>query len=778
MAGETDPWALYNRRPLSSMTALSPNSAAPASALDGSPAVPGAEPAAPDPWAIYNRQPLPGAAPPAAPASEPGVLSRIGSAVSSAAGTVKDLVVGKNEFEHPEIGASGALANNPELWSRLNRARDDKAMLDVLRAEKPDVQSSVDKHGNIMVEWEGKPYYLNRSGLSARDATEGVRDTLLTAPFAGPAANLARAAALPIRAAAQAVAGAAGSLASDVVSRGAGSEQNVDLGALVAAALGGAGGEALGTLGGALISKIRNSPARYVSPNGQLTGEGEKLFAEVGLDPKDVTEAIAKEFEKRAAKTGAGPATAKEVAAAEFGVPLTRGQAAGDFDQIAFENAAKAGARGEVAGDIVRDQFGRQAQAIDVAKGRIGDELGPKVPGLNQYDAADVVRGGVRARSEAHSEMVDAAWEQAREMGKGVYVPKGSIRDLPQVARDALRQDPRYYTPDDSTLYPVTLEVKKLFDKWGALDIGEITTKSGTGVTPTGVALELMDEFRKMLSGKGGLLSEAQGGDKLRVGAMVKAFNSWLDGVADEALMSGAGPQAVQQFKNARAASAKHFSLFAENNTLGKTSDKAGQVLERMIGEDVTSAEVANWMWGKGRMGEGGDAYRLAKRLGAIFPKDGEEWQALRRGMWDRLTTEAEGKNQPGAQALSQNILEFVNGKGRALAGELFDAAELSKMRRFAATLKNTLPPPDATNPSKSGYELARVIGGASTATSSLPIRLFLRFSDSTRNIGPAARALSTGGGAPVVRTPSPAVVPAVSSAASGDLYRNRDQDQ
>jgi len=216
----------------------------------------------------------------------------------------------------------------------------------------------------------------------------------------------------------------------------------------------------------------------------------------------------------------------------------------------------------------------------------------------------------------------------------------------------------------------------------------------------------------------------------------------------------------VKALKAARAEASRNFALFGQRNVKG--GDDAGRVIERMVDADVTEQEVANFLWGSSRVGESGRAYRVIKRVGEIVGRDSEEWDAVRRGMWQKVISSAEGTEQPGAQATARNIAEFVNGKGKGIAEELYSAAELSKMRRFAAVLRSTVPPKDATNPSKSGYEVARAMGDIFNVNAPFYIRIF-GLAGNARSTVRAA----TGGGAPALRTPAPAGTPAIGAVAT-----------
>jgi len=724
-----------------------------------------ADPAA-DPWAGFNVAPAPAAAPDPWAGSnvkpeEKGVANRIVDAIGGAASAVKKAVVGENEFDYPEIVSMNG-TRNMEAVSDLLRARGDAGMLDVLRKHDPNLPVTKDKFGNTVVTFEGKPFYLNRSGLSGRDMEEFGRDVAITAPFAAGAAAATAARSLIPRVLAQGAAGGAGSLATDALSATAGSEQGVDVPALVASVIGGAGTEVAGSVISTIINRVKTAPGRYVAPDGSLTDAGARIFTSAGFDPADISAKLAREFAARARKTGPNEATAREVAANEFGIPLTRGQATADFDQIAFEQAAKAGARGEMAGDIMRGRFATQREAVDASKSSIANDIAPLTPTRNVQESAGVTLEGVRSEARTLKENVDRAYDVARAEMSGAAVDRGAVTELPNIARAALREQGFVF---DKDLMPLTTRALSMLDDLGALKVKNEAFQPGVS-TPknmddvVGVAMDAIEMVRKNIGGKTGLLAKA-GDDAERAGlkTVVKSFDQWLNSVSDAALISGR-PEAVEAIKAARAEASKRFSLIGKRNEL----DDAGPVIDRMIKSDVTEQEVANFLYGAGKVGESGRGYRVAKRVEEIVGRDSDAWDAVRRGMWQRLTENAEGKTQPGPQAVSQNIYEFVNGKGKALSELLFDDAERATMRRYAKVLKDTVPPVDATNPSKSGYEVARALGGVFNANAPFYVRIF----GLGKNFKNTLDAIPSG--APPMRSPAAAGLPAL-GAVSGERY-------
>ncbi len=66
---------------------------------------------------------------------------------------------------------------------------------------------------------------------------------------------------------------------------------------------------------------------------------------------------------------------------------------------------------------------------------------------------------------------------------------------------------------------------------------------------------------------------------------------------------------------------------------------------------------------------------------------------AIRQGVWQKLTQNALGKDQPGQQKMVQAINEFLNGRGSSIARQLYTPEELALMKRYADAVKLTAIP-------------------------------------------------------------------------------------
>jgi hypothetical protein len=665
----------------------------------------------------------------------PSFLQSVNRALFPGARDIATSLIGQNEFDFPEIGTITGGADFKERNSGLDFARNEQAMVDILRKRDPNLNVGKDKFDNVVVKFEGKPFYLNKSGLSERDVRDATRDTFIQALPQIGASWLTGGAALPIRAAMQGAAGAVGSGMTDVASGLAGSNQPFDYQAILVSALGAMGGEVAGSLANGIYRRIAHRPSAYIDDTGALTSRGREIMLEAGVDPAHITEPLARAFAERARRLG--PEQAGRVTRAEeFGHRLTPGQASGDPARQAFEEAAYRGARGQPARHAITPaiedmrggtQPGSPRGSVLEGRDRYIDETAV-APSATRQESADIVNQGLIREHNWHRDYASAAWDVARDDTRRVRVPMRELATLPDTVRTQLRagDDPVHIV---AGLHPAAHEAMELINRAGAGTLDDLATRSGNAVAGNlGVTLEALDSgLRSVLSG---LRTDAMSpGDRRAMNRVIGGYETWLDTLEDRALFAGS-PDAVAGIRHARNSSRDLFHTFGERapNARSGTTDRAGQTLERMIHDypDLTAGEVANWLWGKNKIGDSADAYRVARRLSEILPPGTPEWSALRRGMLQTVLTNAPDSTQLGAQAMAENLSKFVSpSNGRSLAGVLFTDAERARMRRYVVALRETLPDPNSVNRSGTGYEAARAIIDTFAAGQGQPMRFF-----------------------------------------------------
>lgn len=160
-----------------------------------------------------------------------------------------------------------------------------------------------------------------------------------------------------------------------------------------------------------------------------------------------------------------------------------------------------------------------------------------------------------------------------------------------------------------------------------------------------------------------------------------------------------------------RAAFANHVeTLRAAEPVALKDLGTVDKVIARITGRDggppASLADVTDYFFGP-NSGKRGLQFQLATRLKRDLSPDG--FNALRVGMWSKLTGVTEGKTDLTAKRLSDNLFEFLNGHGSDLAKVLYLPTERTEMLRLAQAVKSHIPLAGSTNPSGTAPMMAKI---------------------------------------------------------------------
>lgn len=113
----------------------------------------------------------------------------------------------------------------------------------------------------------------------------------------------------------------------------------------------------------------------------------------------------------------------------------------------------------------------------------------------------------------------------------------------------------------------------------------------------------------------------------------------------------------------------------------------------RIVEGQATPEETTQAVFSAIGSGNPGNVSRLIRGVQNIVGHDSETMSAIKQGVWQRLTQNAEGKDAPGPQKLAQSINEFLGGKGRTIAEQLYSDQERALMKRYADLVKITVIP-------------------------------------------------------------------------------------
>jgi hypothetical protein len=216
--------------------------------------------------------------------------------------------------------------------------------------------------------------------------------------------------------------------------------------------------------------------------------------------------------------------------------------------------------------------------------------------------------------------------------------------------------------------------------------IGELNQRDravySANITGAPVDMQAIEQTRKKL----GFLSRAATNDSDRRAAryVMSGFDDWLNNAFDNALFSGSD-EALKAFKDARAANADWRTRFGFN-----ARDDADRIVNRIATGEVTPQEVSNWLIGASKVGSKGVSSRLLTRIAEATGNDPEAMQAIRGGIWNRLSQSTGGVEAKTGAKVANDINEFLNGSGRVVANRLFTPEQRGIMSAYADTLRRT----------------------------------------------------------------------------------------
>lgn len=233
----------------------------------------------------------------------------------------------------------------------------------------------------------------------------------------------------------------------------------------------------------------------------------------------------------------------------------------------------------------------------------------------------------------------------------------------------------------DGQLTPAANRMMTELDNISSLRIpNRVAAPIPEGSDITAVNMQGIEQTRKRLNS----LAQAASNDADRSAArrIIREFDNWLGDSFDNALFSGSDA-ALNSFRQARAANTEWRTRFGFNER-----DDADRVINRIVTGEVTPQEVSNFILGATKVGSKGVSSRLLTRIAEATGGDPDAMNAIRGGVWNRLSTATEGTApKPGAK-VAGDINEFLNGSGRDVAQRLFTEPQQAIMRTYANALQ------------------------------------------------------------------------------------------
>lgn len=399
----------------------------------------------------------------------------------------------------------------------------------------------------------------------------------------------------------------------------------------------------------------------------------------------------------------------------DFNVPLTRGEAAGDFNSRVIEQRALRGGMGNPAQRVAQDFMDLRNQRLEDVRGGIGrelDQFGQNVadsPSAGADLAAQAIRTEADRAKRGAQNLYDEAFARPGEFDPEAFRGIGNgIRQRLSAGTDPVIVDEKLTPVAARALQDIDenighLRIRNDADPMGAPNPADIV----------GVNLRGVDQARKRL------VSLAKGAqaypptpDTRAMQAIIGAFDGEIENAIQAGLFRG-DPEVIDLLRNARGAWSDYRKTFFPQ--FG--GDDVGRAVQKIIGRapgyEATPTEVANYLYGATSVGAKGSSVRLAQRVRSILGENSPEWSAVRQGVWDRMTTPTEARLDWGPQKQSERIYEFLNGSGRPFAEAVFTPDERTLMRRYADLLRRMVPPPGAVNYSNNVPMLNKIVDHA-----------------------------------------------------------------
>jgi hypothetical protein len=665
------------------------------------------------------------------------------------------------------LGAKVSLPESLKMFLGTMSTTDPRALQDIILKSVEGSQGGEDAEGNPYVVINGKPFYTNKQGLSSVDAVGFAGDILQFLP-AAKLASLAKGFATRI---------GIGGLSTGAISGGKelsaqmlGSGQEFDTTKVALDTAFGAGGQAVGD---ALATYMRARKPVF-NATGDVSAQFRDQLKSAGIDFESFGTKGKQALIDAYKNLGTGFAKEAErvssvASQADTAFPVTLGQATGDVRQIAREEAMRQGGRGGRAQKIIQEFDIKQKQGITSEAADLGTRIAPTATTTTQQEAGGTMYEILRAKQKELKTGVQQAYDETDL--RALAIPAESAKDLTSKVSGAITQGDfilnKTLTPSAAQAYDDLINIIPKVDK---ANVSQINLKS------------LESTRRNLGSYYKAALNDA---DRNAVTMLTRQFDDWLDDTITSGLASGDVAQ-LDKLKEARSLAKDYFSKFKIDPSSPDVD--AQKVIDKIVKKDLTPVETMNYLFGSAKLGENQTAVRVARRYKELFGVDSPQMDEFRQAAYMRLVQDTQGNIKPAA-SIVREVDELIMGKGSALAQEVFTTEQVATLKEFRKALGKTVTPASATNPSKTGYEIARLgedvmkMLGFGFAAGSGDLATGAAISAGTLGLKPARNVMGAyqatrGVSAPTLQGTYGAPVGAVAGGIPSDLLREREQQQ
>lgn len=586
-----------------------------------------------------------------------------------------------------ELSQAGLdVANSLKSFGAYMSTNDPKAIQDIVLKNIKGSSGGEDENGPYVV-IDNKPFYINKPGLSGADAVGFLGDMIKFLPV-GKVASLLKGGLSRVIVAAGGSAAVSGG--SEITSKIAGSEQPFDVVKVGLDTVFGAAGQKLGDV----IQAFAEAKRPVMDAAGNYTQEFLSQVNKAGINLADYGEqglntifqaykTLGRAFAGQANKIVAG---ARQAEGDVFNIPLTKGQVTGDVRQIAKEEAMRQGGRGGYAQSKMLDFQAKQRQAIGGAvENQLGQKFAPNVgvfPG--QQEAGGQLLEMLKRRAGEAKAAGKAAYEAVDQ--EGVRIAQKAFSGLEPKVRTALQESDVVMS---ETLTPKSMEMFKR--------VQSIFPQTGEA-TLTSQSLKAIEKVRRELNV---MAKGARDADSVAAKQIINSFDDWLDDAVQTGLVSGDAAN-LDLLKQAR-------SLWKNyKQTYQSVDTDAKRIITKIVDDDLSPTETMNLIFGSAKLGDKQASMRVVKQLKETLGANSPEFENLVSAGFTKLFKDTQGNMKPPA-TMVRELDELIMGKGAGVAKELFTEDQMKLLKDFRASVSKTVTPAEATNPSKTGYEIARL---------------------------------------------------------------------
>jgi hypothetical protein len=428
-------------------------------------------------------------------------------------------------------------------------------------------------------------------------------------------------------------------------------------------ALGGVAGQRLLNVVGSLVSAAQRSGAEaIIGPDGRLLPGPARFVEQAGLDPDQVTEAVAREIQAQV-RAGIKPSAAA-VAAQSRGlpveVPMTQGQITGSKGQQLAEDVMASGGMGSLAERRMQDFRLGQQQALQENVGAIAERLAPGTTPISKGEGGALAQQALVAARAGDQARANELYAQARASGFAAVEPDEAMR-ITDAARSTYREgfDPITAPRMDQLL----------------LRLDEIMANGGD--------VQSLQTWRRQVSN---LRSGAPDVEGAAASAVLRQFDEQLKNAVDNQLLIG-DQAAVDAWQNAIRNYAEYANTWQSRggilNILTEQVTRDGQRQLRVPPESAANAIFTMTASGLARQtGLPRDLLTLKRQLPEA------EWNALRQEAFIRLMDTTRGAFRGSEQQFSgvnfKRALENLRNDNPGVMNALFTREEQALFSQFA----------------------------------------------------------------------------------------------